>query len=91
MVCAPAIKLQEIGDHYGFRTWIEYGLKQAKDALGWADFRITGYEQIEKWWELVMSAFWMVSLFADGVASKRSPTSQAERFIRLSMECSQIT
>lgn len=65
MVCAPAVKLQEIGDHYGFRTWIEYGLKQAKDALGWADFRMTSYEQIEKWWELVMSAFLMVSLFAD--------------------------
>jgi SRSO17 transposase len=65
MACAPAVKLQEIGDHYGFRTWIEYGLKQAKDALGWADFRITSYEQIEKWWELVMSAFLMVSLFAD--------------------------
>jgi len=65
MVCAPAITLKEIGDHYGFRTWIEYGLKQAKDALGWADFRITSYEHIEKWWELVMSAFLMVSLFAD--------------------------
>jgi SRSO17 transposase len=65
MVCAPAVKLQEIGNHYGFRTWIEYGLKQAKDALGWADFRMTSYEQIEKWWELVMSAFLMVSLFAD--------------------------
>jgi SRSO17 transposase len=65
MVCAPAIKLQEIGNHYGFRTWIEYGLKQAKDALGWVDFRMTRYEQIEKWWELVMSAFLMVSLFAD--------------------------
>jgi SRSO17 transposase len=65
MVCAPAIKLKEIGNHYGFRTWIEYGLKQAKDALGWADFRMTSYEQIEKWWELVMSAFLMVSLFAD--------------------------
>lgn len=65
MVCAPAVKLTEIGDHYGFRTWIEYGLKQAKDALGWADFRVTNYEQIEKWWELVMSAFLMVSLFAD--------------------------
>lgn len=65
MVGAPAIKLQDIGDHYGFRTWIEYGLKQAKDALGWADFRMTDYDQIEKWWELVMSAFLMVSLFAD--------------------------
>jgi SRSO17 transposase len=65
MVCAPAIKLAEIGDNYGFRTWIEYGLKQSKDALGWADFRMTCYEQIEKWWEIVMSAFLMVSLFAD--------------------------
>ncbi|MGI0494728.1 IS701 family transposase, partial [Alkalinema pantanalense CENA528] len=27
--------------------------------------RLTSYEQIEKWWELVMSAFLMVSLFAD--------------------------
>jgi SRSO17 transposase len=33
MVAAPLVKLQEIGNHYGFRTWIEYGLKQAKDTL----------------------------------------------------------
>jgi hypothetical protein len=32
MVCAPAVALTEIGNRYGFRTWIEYGLKQAKDA-----------------------------------------------------------
>lgn len=42
MVAAPAIKLKEIGNSYGFRTWIEYGLKQSKDALGWAVFRMTG-------------------------------------------------
>lgn len=65
MVCAPAVALTDIGNQYGFRTWIEYGLKQAKDILGWADFRMTSYEQIEKWWEMVMSAFLMVSLFAD--------------------------
>lgn len=65
MVAAPEVKLADLGDSYGFRTWIEYGLKQSKDALGWADFRVTHYEQIEKWWELVMSAFLMVSLFAD--------------------------
>ena len=65
MAAAPDIALNQIGDSYGFRTWIEYGFKQAKDALGWADFRLTRYEQIEKWWELVMSAFLMVSLFAD--------------------------
>ena len=62
---APAIKLDEIGDAYGERTWVEYGLKQSKDGLGWADFRVTNYKQIERWWEIVMSAFTMVSLFAD--------------------------
>jgi SRSO17 transposase len=62
---APEVKLDEIGDAYGYRTWIEYGLKQSKDALGWADFRVTDYKQIERWWEFVMSAFTMVSLFAD--------------------------
>jgi SRSO17 transposase len=61
LICAPAVALMEISNHYGFRTWIEYGLKQAKDALGWADFRMTSYEQIEKWWELVMSAFLRVA------------------------------
>lgn len=27
MVCDPAVELAEIGNHYGYRTWIEYGLK----------------------------------------------------------------
>ena len=61
---APALKLVEIGNVYGFRTWVEYGLKYSKDALGWSDFRLTDYAHIEKWWEIVMSAFLMVSLFA---------------------------
>lgn len=61
---APALQLIEIGNVYGFRTWVEYGLKHSKDELGWADFRLTDYSEIEKWWEIVMSAFLMVSLFA---------------------------
>jgi SRSO17 transposase len=61
---APTLEFAEIGNTYGFRTWVEYGLKQSKDALGWADFRVTDYAQIERWWEIVMSAFTMVSLFA---------------------------
>ncbi len=44
MVAAPAIELNQIGDSYGFRTSIEYGLGQAKDALAWADFRMTCYD-----------------------------------------------
>ena len=72
---APAIKLDEIGDAYGERTWVEYGRKPSKDALGWADFRLRHYQQIERWWEIVMSAFTMVSLLAD-VFNREGPLSQ---------------
>jgi hypothetical protein len=51
-----------VGNNYGLRTWIEYGFKQAKDELGWADYRVTDYQSIEKWWEIVCSAYLMVSL-----------------------------
>jgi len=30
-------------------NWVEYGLKQSKNELGWADFRMTSYAQIERW------------------------------------------
>ena len=77
----PGVKYCEVGNLYGLRTWVEYGLKQSrgmrpaaceleciqarsagKNELGWADFRVTNYAQIEKWWEMVMSAYLMVSL-----------------------------
>jgi SRSO17 transposase len=65
MTKVPDIKYKEVGNLYGLRTWVEYGLKQSKNELGWADFRVTDYSQIEKWWEIVMSAYLMVSLYAD--------------------------
>ncbi|MEM1311145.1 MAG: IS701 family transposase, partial [Cyanobacteria bacterium P01_H01_bin.153] len=65
MVAAPDMALKQIGDRSGFRTWIEAISKPAKEAFGGADFRVTRYEQMEKWWALVMSAFLMVSLLAD--------------------------
>lgn len=40
-------------------------LKLSKNELGWADFRVTNYAQIQKWWEVVMSAYLLVSLHAD--------------------------
>jgi SRSO17 transposase len=49
MTQVPGIKYQELGNIYGIRTWVEYGLKQSKSELGWADFRVTDYAQIEKW------------------------------------------
>jgi SRSO17 transposase len=40
-------------------------LKQSKNELGWADFRVMEYSRIEKWWEIVMSVYLMVSLQAE--------------------------
>jgi SRSO17 transposase len=51
-----------LGNFYGLRTWIEYGYKQIKNELGWADERLTDYHDIERWWELVFSAYLMVGL-----------------------------
>ena len=65
MTYIPGVKYKEIGNLFGIRTWVEYGLKQSKNELGWADFRVTSYAQIEKWWEIVMSAYLMVSLHCD--------------------------
>lgn len=53
---------KEVGDKYGLRTWVEYGFKQSKNEFGWADYRVTKYQQIERWWEIVCSAYLMVSL-----------------------------
>jgi SRSO17 transposase len=65
MTKVPGVKYKEVGNLYGLRNWIEYGLKQSKNELGWADFRVTTYAQIQKWWEVVMSAYLLVSLHAD--------------------------
>jgi SRSO17 transposase len=59
------IKYQEVGNIYKIRAWVEYGFKQSKSELGWADFRVTHYPQIEKWWQIVMSAYLMISLHTD--------------------------
>jgi SRSO17 transposase len=56
MTNLPGDIQQDLGDIYGLRTWIEYGFKQSKNELGWADFRLTAYKDIEKWGEIVASA-----------------------------------
>ena len=61
----PEITPREVGNFYGLRTWVEYGLKQSKNELGWADFRLTHYPQIERWWEIVCSAYLLVSLHSE--------------------------
>jgi SRSO17 transposase len=58
-----------VGNTFGLRTWIEYGFKHAKDDLGWADYRVTDYAAIARWWELVMSAYTLVSLQSSDLAA----------------------
>lgn len=65
MTKIPGVKYDEVGNIYGVRTWVEYGLKQSKNELGWADFRLTDYCQIQKWWEVVCSAYLLVSLHSE--------------------------
>jgi len=56
----------ELGKRYSLRGWIEYGFKQVKNELGWADFRLTDYASIERWWEIVLSAYLLISWHANG-------------------------
>ena len=51
-----------MGNLYGQRTWVEYGFRQCKQELGWTDYRLTKGEDIEKWWEIINSVYWMISL-----------------------------
>jgi SRSO17 transposase len=55
------LNYKDIGNLYGLRNWVEYGYKQSKDELGWSDYRLTHYQDIEKWWEMVYHALFLVS------------------------------
>ena len=78
------ISYQEVGDLYGLRNWVEYGFKQCKNELGWADFRVTDYAPIEKWWELVMSAYLMVTMHTPPMRPKQSIPPELDRSILVS-------
>lgn len=68
-----------VGNTFGLRTWIEYGFKQAKDELGWADFRLTDAASIVRWWELVLCAYLFVSLQAPVFAAQEAASPAATR------------
>jgi SRSO17 transposase len=74
---------QTVGNTFGLRTWVEYGFKHSKDDLGWADYRVTDFASIERWWELVMSAYTLVSLqtLADEAAGADSSAADAASHI----------
>jgi hypothetical protein len=79
MTKVPDITYKKVGNLYGLRTWVEYGLKQSKNELGWADFRLTHYPQVQKWWELVCSAYLMVSLHSDVLVQFPTPDEIGEK------------
>lgn len=64
---------------------MEYGFKQVNNELGWADFRWTDYDSIERWWEIIVSAYLLVSLQADYFQScLESPESSSQEASRQS-------
>ena len=73
MTNLPGTITKTVGNTLGWRTWVEYGFKHAKDDLGWADDRVTDSAAIERWWELVMSAYTLVSLQRLGDAAHDQP------------------
>ncbi len=74
MTNLPGKIAQTVGNTFGLRTWIAYGFKHAKDDLGWADYRVTDAASIERWGELVMSAYTLVSLQSLAGAAHDQPT-----------------
>jgi len=86
MTKIPGVKFKEVGNIYGLRNWIEYGLKQSKNELGWADFRSPDYPQIQKWWEIVMSAYLLVSLHSQNLHNMRVKVSMNQPINCLQME-----
>ncbi len=75
MTNLPGKIQQTLGNLYSLRNWIEYSFKQVKNQLGWADFRLTDYNSIERWWEIVFSTYLLVSLQA--LQFKSSPVNSA--------------
>lgn len=79
---------------YSLRNWIEYGFKQVKNELGWADYRLTDYASIERWWEIVMSTYLLVSIQAhyfhlETVQSPQSTTNKSGAFFSSTAQFSQ--
>jgi SRSO17 transposase len=65
-----------LGNLYGLRTWVEYGFRQSKQELGWHDYRLTNFPEIEKWWEIIFSVYLMISLNSQafGLLNQAHPT-----------------
>jgi SRSO17 transposase len=65
MTNSPEPMLREVGNINDLINWLESGFKNLKQELGWGDFRLTNYRAIERWWEMIFSAYWMVCLHSE--------------------------
>ncbi len=65
-----------LGNLYGLRTWVEYAFRQCKQELGWTDYRFTNFAEINRWWEIVMSTYLMISLNTQVFLSLNTSDSQ---------------
>lgn len=70
--------IARVGRPYTLRNWIESGFKQVKNALGWHDYRLTDYASMERWWELICSAYLLVSLHAERVKQHQASQDKDE-------------
>jgi SRSO17 transposase len=70
-----------IGNEYTLRSWIEYGFKQVKNELGWHDYRLTDYKSIERWWELIFSAYLLISLHTEQFKHHQQRNESDESFL----------
>ncbi|MEL7036198.1 MAG: IS701 family transposase, partial [Cyanobacteria bacterium J06592_8] len=79
MTKIPNLKYKEVGGIYRIRAYEEQGFRNSKNELGWADFRLTNYAEIQKWWELVMSAYLMICLQNESFNPVVSPVPEADQ------------
>ncbi|CAD5982253.1 putative transposase for insertion sequence element IS701 [Planktothrix tepida] len=79
-----------LGNLYGLRTWVEYGFRQCKQELGWTDYRLTDFPDIEKWWEIIFCVYLMISLNSE-VFRSLSQGSPREFESKKTLQIAQIT
>ena len=77
-----------LGNLYGLRTWVEYGFRQCKQELGWTDYRLTDFQDIEKWWEIIFSVYLMISLSSEVFRSLNQCSQRDTESQKAATDCS---
>jgi len=70
------------------RTWVEYGFRQCQQELDGTDYRLTQYEAIEKWWEMILRAYLMISLNSKLFLSLNRSESENTKSYKAQVNCS---